>query len=157
MRHEATMILSVTLVALAGAPLAAQEEGQDTTTQDTMAQAAMAQDTTAPAFEVTEAVVATGVEDREPMGADSTFMADVGTVYFYTVFEGDFEPTQVEHVWMHDGQEIARIPLTVEGPRWRTWSSKEILPDWTGSWTVKVVDAGGNEHISVDFTVEGGM
>lgn len=155
MRHAAPM-LSVMLLALVGAPLAAQEEGQDTTTQDTVAQEAMPQDTAAPGFEITEAVVATGVEDREPMGADSTFAAAVGTLYFYTVFEGDFEPTQVEHVWMHDGQEIARVPLTVEGPRWRTWSSKDVLPDWTGSWTVKVVDAAGNEHVSVDFTVEAG-
>lgn len=162
MRYAASLILFVMVAALAGAPLAAQEEGQDTTTQDTVAQEAMPQDTvagetSAAAFEVTQAVVATGVENREPMGTDSTFSADVGTLYFYTVFEGDFEPMMVEHVWMHDGQEVARIPLTVQGPRWRTWSSKKIPPDWTGSWTVKVVDADGNEYGVVDFTVDDDM
>jgi hypothetical protein len=159
MRYTALMILALTLLALAAGPVSAQEEGQDTTAQDTAAREAMPQDTAeAPAaFEIIEAVVATGVEDREAMGADSTFTADVGTVYLYTVFEGDFEPTTVEHVWMHDGQEIARVPLTVQGPRWRTWSSKDILPGWTGTWTVKVVDSDGTEHASVDFTVEAGM
>ena len=150
MRHAATTFLALTFLLLAGTPLAAQEEAQDTMTQDTMAEAM-------PAMEVTEALVATGVQDREPVGADTTFTADVGTVYFYTVFEGDFGETQVEHVWTHEGEEIARVPLTVQGPRWRTWSSKEILPEWTGSWTVTVVDAQGNEHASARFTVGDGM
>ena len=139
MNTKASTIATVFALLIA-APLAAQEEAME-----------------APPVEVTQAVVATDVQDREPMGVDTTFVADVGTVYFYTVFEGDFGEMQVEHVWMRDGEEIARVPLTVRGPRWRTWSSKEILPTWTGSWTVMVVDSAGNEHASVDFTVTEGM
>lgn len=139
MRERIVMpsVLGLLLVAM---PLAAQEAMQEST-----------------APEVTRAVVATDVQDREPVGVDSTFAAGVGTVYFYTVFEGDFGETTVEHVWMREGEEVARVPLTVQGPRWRTWSSKEILPDWAGSWTVKVVDADGTEHASVDFTITEGM
>ena len=140
MRRFLPASLAVVLIALA-APAAAQEEAPPP----------------AADVEVTQAVVATGVQDREPVGADSTFTADVGTLYFYTVFEGDFGSMPVEHVWLHEGEEIARVPLTVEGPRWRTWSSKEILPAWTGAWTVQVVDADGMEHAAVDFTVTEGM
>lgn len=147
MRSFRSTLPILAILTLAAAPLAAQEETEEQAAQDTTVEAM------ATPVEVSQAVVATGVQDREPVGADSTFTADVGALYFYTVFEGDFDEAQVEHVWLHDGEEVARVPLTVRGPRWRTWSSKEILPEWTGSWTVKVVDADGVEHASVDFTV----
>lgn len=139
--RERIVLASALGLLLAATPAVAQEAMQDT----------------AAAPEITQAVVASNVQDREPMGVDSTFTADVGAVYFYTVFEGDFNEMTVDHVWMYEGEEIARVPLTVQGPRWRTWSSKEILPDWTGSWTVKVVGADGTEHASVDFTVTEAM
>lgn len=139
MRHVGSALVAVVAISLAAGPVAAQEGMQE---ED--------------ALQVTRAVVATGVEDREPVGADSTFGVAAGTLFFYTVFEGDFGERDVEHVWIHDGEEIARVPLTVRGPRWRTWSTKAILPDWTGSWTVKVVDAEGTEHASVDFTITDG-
>lgn len=103
---------------------------------------------------VTQAVTATGVQDREPVGIAETFSAEVGEVFFYTVFEGDFPESEVTHVWRRDGEEMARVPLTVRGPRWRTWSSKRILADWTGSWTAQVVGPEGTVIESVEFTVE---
>lgn len=114
--------------------------------------AAAQQDPPSP-VEVSRAVVATAVEDREPVGEATAFPADVGTVYFYTVFEGDFAEQQLEHVWLRDGEEVARVPLTARGPRWRTWSAKAIPAEWAGSWTVRVVDASGAELASVDFSV----
>lgn len=117
---------------------------------------ATAQETPESDVQVTRAVVATAVQDREPAGEATSFPADIGTVYFYSVFEGDFEERPFEHVWLRDGEEVARVPLRARGPRWRTWSSKEIPADWAGSWTVRVVDGDGNELSSVDFTVGGG-
>lgn len=144
--RERIVLPSVLGLLLVATPLFAQEEG---------AQGEAVEESVA--VEVVRAVVATGVQEREPVGVDSIFTADVGTLYFYTVFEGDFVEMTVDHVWVHEGEELARVPLTVQGPRWRTWSSKEVLPAWTGAWTVKVVDANGTEHASVDFTVTEGM
>lgn len=104
-------------------------------------------------FEVADAVVATGVVEREPVGAGTEFPASVGTLYFYTVFTGDFEESRVTHVWLFEGKEMARIPVTVRGPRWRTWTSKTILPEWTGRWTVHVEGADGTVVRSVEFQV----
>ena len=117
--------------------------------------AAQAVERAAPAVEVTRAVVATAVEDREPVGESTTFAADVGTLYFYTVFEGSFDEAQVNHVWLYEGEEVARVPLTVRGPRWRTWSSKQIMPEWTGNWTVRVIAGDDKILATVDFTVGG--
>ncbi len=117
--------------------------------------AAQTPEKAAAAVEVNRAVVATGVENREPVGESTTFPADVGTVYFYTVIEGDFDEAQIHHVWLREGEEVARVPLTARGPRWRTWSSKQIPPDWAGNWTVRVVLGDDQVLSTVDFTVGG--
>ncbi|HEX7118076.1 MAG TPA: DUF2914 domain-containing protein [Longimicrobiales bacterium] len=115
--------------------------------------AAQTAEKAAPAVEVSRAVVATGVENREPIGVAESFPEDVGQVYFFTVIEGDFAEMQIEHVWLREGEEMARVPLTVRGPRWRTWSSKRIPADWSGKWSVRVVTADDQVLSSVDFTV----
>ncbi len=117
---------------------------------------AAAQQTAGAGPTVSQLVIATGVENREPTGVGQQFPSDVGTLYAYMVVEGDFPEAQLTQVWMHGTDEIARVPLTVKGPRWRTWSSKTIRPDWTGAWTVKVVDADGNTLQSAAFSIGGG-
>jgi len=133
--------LAVAALAVAAAsPAAAQ---QSTPTPDSSA------------ITVSRAVIATGVENREPTGVAEQFPDSVGTLYCYMVVEGDFPETQLVQVWMHGDQEMARVPLTVKGPRWRTWGSKTILPEWTGAWTVNIQDANGNVLKSVSFSVGG--
>lgn len=117
------------------------------------AAAAQVAEKAAPTVEVTHAVVATGVMDREPVGAAESFPADIGTLYFYTVFEGDFAEAELHHVWLRDGEEMARIPLRVRGPRWRTWSSKQIPPEWNGRWTVQVVADDDQVLKAVEFRI----
>lgn len=129
-------MMPVVAALLVAAPLAAQEAQQPQS-----------------AMNVTTAVIATGVQDREPVGVGDQFPADVGQVYFYTVFEGDFPETNVAHVWYRNGEEVSRVELRVKGPRWRTWSSKTISPEWTGEWTARVVDAEGNVLAEATFTV----
>jgi hypothetical protein len=104
---------------------------------------------------VSNAVVATSVVDREPVGAGEAFGPNVGELYFHMIVEGDFREATLEHVWIRNGQEVARVPLTVRGPRWRTWSSKAIPSDWTGEWQVQVVDPEGEVLDAVSFTVGG--
>lgn len=105
------------------------------------------------AIEVARAIVATDVQNSEPVEPSELFSADVGTVYFFTELRGDFAPTTVEHVWLHEGEEVARVSLNAQGPRWRTWSSKRILPTWTGSWTVQVIGPAGDVLSSEQFEV----
>ncbi len=92
---------------------------------------------------VATAVVGIGVENREPVGQAETFPADVGQVSFYTVLEGDFGARVVAHVWVRNGEEVARVPLTVHGPRWRTWSNKTIPASWVGAWEARLESPDG--------------
>ena len=106
------------------------------------------------ALSVGRAAFARGVVAREPVGVSDTFPADVGEVYFFTHVLGAEEPTEILHVWIHNGWEMAIVPLEVQSPSWRTWSSKRILPEWTGEWTVEVRETDGTVIYRASFRIE---
>lgn len=93
--------------------------------------------------EVARAQFTTMVIDREPVDEVSSVASDIGTVYFFTDLR-DFDGQIVVHVWLHNGEVMAEVPFDVGGPRWRVWSSKDLVAAWTGDWTVYVVTADGS-------------
>lgn len=101
------------------------------------------------AITVTRAVVCTDVVDREPVGSASTFADSIATLYCFTELDG--AEGQVTHVWHHGDQSRAEISLTKKAGRWRTWSSKRMVKEWTGTWRVDVRDAAGTVLKSVAF------
>jgi len=107
---------------------------------------ALAQDDAAPALEVVEMGFGNGYdrEARALIGEQAEFPAETGTVYCRTRIVGAAEPTSVTHVWYRDGKTVAHVELTVGSPDWRTVSSKQLLPSWTGDWEVRVLDEAGN-------------
>lgn len=133
------------LLSLGAAPAAAV--AQEMGAQDTM------QATMAPDLQVADLVIARAVMDRQPQEGGTSFPADVGTLYCWTRITGAEGETQVEHVWYHQDTEVARVPLRIAGSSWRTWSSKTIVPEATGSWRVDVVGPDGTVLKSESFTV----
>ncbi len=83
----------------------------------------------------------------------SVFAADVGKVVCYTRITGATSPTRIQHVWYHEGQSKAQVELAVGSPNWRTYSSKRLLPSWTGQWEVKVLDENSTVLATAAFTV----
>ena len=47
---------------------------------------------------------------------------------------------------------MAHVPFEVRGPRWRVWSSKKLIPDLIGDWTVEIVTAEGEVIAAETFT-----
>jgi hypothetical protein len=83
----------------------------------------------------------TGVENREPIDQVTFVENDARKVFFFTDLRGLAGRT-VLHRWIYDGNVVAEVRFEVDGPRWRVWSSKDLLPDWIGDWTVEIVIAG---------------
>ena len=100
-----------------------------------------------------EVEVCTGITERMPTGSATSFGADVGSLYCWCKITGARGETAIKHVWLRDGKEMATVELSAKGDPWRTFSQKRILPQWTGNWEVKVVDAAGTTLKSVSFTV----
>ncbi len=102
---------------------------------------------------VEESSIALDVIDRMPVGSDSTFVASVGRVFCWTRVAGAEGEVAIHHVWFHGDQEMADTELRIGGSPWRTWSSKAIVPEWTGAWRVEVRDSAGNVIETIGFTV----
>jgi hypothetical protein len=49
--------------------------------------------------------------------------------------------------------ESARVRLPVRSPAWRTWSTRQISPEWTGEWSVRIEDAEGRVLDTLRFTI----
>ena len=105
-------------------------------------------------LEVSQAAVATGVENRTPMGVSESFSPDVGMVFAFTRISGVKEDSHIKHLWFYGEKLMAEIKLPVKPPSWRTYSSKRILPGWTGPWRVEVTDQNGKVLSTLRFTVE---
>ncbi len=96
-----------------------------------------------PPGAVARAVFTSEVVDREPTDELDQLTTDYGRVYFFTELVG-VEGYTLTHRWQYGGEVIAEVPFEIGGPRWRVYSSKDLLPGWIGEWTVTVVDASGN-------------
>lgn len=92
---------------------------------------------------VARAVFTSQIIDREPVDSLSKFYNKTNRIYFFTDLRG-LAGQIVTHKWEHDGQVMAEIKFKVgSGSRWRVYSSKNLLPTWTGQWTVSVIDENG--------------
>ncbi len=112
---------------------------------------ALAQDEAS--LSITRLVTCTGIVDREPVGAAETFAAETGTVYAFMEANDITADVELSFVWLHEGNETARITLPVrQGGRWRTFSSKK-LGGRTGAWRVEIQDPSGTSLASAGFTV----
>jgi opacity protein-like surface antigen len=134
-------LLAMTAGSLAMASAAESETGSDATGGN---------------LTVAEIAVGTGYDSqtRNLTGAAEVFPAGTEKLWCRTRIQGATAPTSVTHVWYHRDQTVARVELNVGSADWRTVSSKNLLPEWTGPWEIKVLDAGGTVLQTVRFTIE---
>ena len=83
----------------------------------------------------------TSIENREPVDALTDVM-NVNPIYYFTELTG-YQDSAVTHRWVFNGEVMAEVTFNVGGPRWRVYSSKQLLPEWDGEWKVEVVDQAG--------------
>lgn len=98
--------------------------------------------------------ICTSVADRQPLGVDSVFSSDVGQLYCYTLITSTHDTVAVSHVWFYNDKQMAKVDLALKAKTWRTWSSKNIMSDWTGDWRVEVQTASGEVISKNHFKVK---
>jgi hypothetical protein len=104
-------------------------------------------------LEVESAAISRDIIAREPVEVASTFPFTVGKLYCYTKIVNVPGPTEILHVWYYGTTERARIPLSVNSPSWRTYSSKIIQPYEIGQWHVEILGPSGERLTSIAFDV----
>ena len=97
--------------------------------------------TAASAGGVSRALFTTAVDDREPVATvDSLDSSSTRSVTFFTELN-DMSGQLVTHQWTHQDKVMFEKTFEVKGERWRVWTSKTLIPDWSGTWTVNVLDS----------------
>ncbi len=108
----------------------------------------------APEISVEDIQICTSIENRTPVGVNTSFSGDVEKLYCFTKLVSNQDEASIFHVWLYNNRVMARIPLPVKAKIWRTWSSKKILPAWKGKWRVDIESADGNLLGSKEFEIE---
>ena len=102
--------------------------------------AALAISSNAFAGNVARAIFTIGVDNHEPViMVDSIDSSSYQSISFFTELS-DLTGHNVTHQWTFNDQVMFEKTFEVKGPRWRVWTSKTLIPSWTGSWTVNVLD-----------------
>lgn len=102
---------------------------------------------------VTRMVFCTEIVGREPLSEETTFENDVEKIFCFTRIEGAQFDMQIRHRWFYKDSLMAEVALPVRSRSWRTYSSKNIMPQWVGEWHVEVVDDEGRLLRTESFTV----
>jgi hypothetical protein len=107
-----------------------------------------------PAITVEDISICTAIENKQPAGIDSVFSSDVGQLYCYTQLTSVQDTAVISHVWIHNNEVRASVQLTLKAAKWRTWSSKRIVPEWTGDWRVEVQNEAGELLAKKTFKIQ---
>lgn len=96
-----------------------------------------------PSGRVARAIFTTAIADREPVDDLKTVPNSTDRIYFFSDLR-ELAGQIVTHRWEYKGKTMAEITFKVgNGTRWRVYSSKNLLPEWTGTWTVVVSNESG--------------
>jgi len=102
---------------------------------------------------VVRSTITTAVENREPTDSLESASTEQNQLYFFTELR-DMSGQTARHRWEHNGKVMAEVEFDVKGPRWRVWSSKSFVPNWTGDWKVSVVNGAGDVISEKRFVYE---
>ena len=103
---------------------------------------------------IVESVICRQIVDRMPVDPGNYIPADTQQVFCFTRLEGAASETTITHNWYYGGSLKASVVLPVRSSPWRTWSSKTLLPEWTGEWMVEVLAEDGTALESLIFHVQ---
>ncbi|WP_105166530.1 DUF2914 domain-containing protein [Pseudoalteromonas sp. T1lg23B] len=104
---------------------------------------------------VSRAVLTTGIADREPIDVLKEHLehTDFTEKLFFFTEINNMQGQTVQHLWFHQDQLMAEIPLQISAIRFRTYSSKNIMPSQTGPWRVEVVTEQGQLLAQKSFRI----
>jgi len=104
---------------------------------------------------VSRAVLTTDVVDREPVNVlkNDVKLAQISNSLSFFSELRNMQGQTVRHQWYYQDQQLASIELAVNSPRFRTYSTKNIMPEQLGDWRVEVIDAEGNLLAQKEFRI----
>ena len=101
-----------------------------------------------------DVIITRGISGRWPVDEGLEFSKNIGKLYCWTLVHTEKYPTEIKHIWYFENKKMAEVPLIIKNRWYRVYSSKIILPDWSGQWYIEIVDENNNVIKRVNFSIQ---
>jgi hypothetical protein len=102
---------------------------------------------------LTRAVMCESIEKFEPVNQAVVFSIDIGRLSCFTEFDPVPKQTVIYHQWYHRGMLISKKQLTINPPRWSSFTSMQLRETDKGPWQVDITDENGNIFQTLRFSI----
>jgi hypothetical protein len=99
------------------------------------------------------AVMCEDVVNREPLNVAAVFSIAGSKVSCFSLFDPVMERTTIYHNWYYRDELSTKIKLTINPPRWATYSTIQLREADKGPWRVEITDADGNVLQTLRFSI----
>lgn len=99
------------------------------------------------------AVMCEEVKDKTPINQAIVFPIKIGKVSCFSMFDPVPEKTFIYHKWFHKDTPSTNKRLTLQPPRWATYSSIQLRETDKGPWRVEISDRKGNLLYILRFSI----
>ncbi len=93
------------------------------------------------------------VKDNIPINQAVVFSIKIGKVSCFSMFDPVPEKTFIYHKWFHKDTPSTNRRLTLQPPRWATYSSIQLRETDKGPWRVEISDQKGNLLYIIRFSI----
>jgi hypothetical protein len=99
------------------------------------------------------AVMCEGITDFAPHNPAVVFSIKIGKVFCYTSFDPVPEKTFIYHKWFHKDSPSTNKRLTLQPPRWATYSTIQLRETDKGPWRIEISDQNGKLLSILRFSI----
>ncbi len=100
-----------------------------------------------------QAVMCEDIISNAPRNPTVVFSVNQKKAVCFTAFDLVPQKSIIYHNWYHRDVPSAKIRLTLNSPRWSTYSSIELRKTNIGPWRVEITDETGNVLVVLRFSV----
>lgn len=108
---------------------------------------------TADKLTLVRAVMCEAIKAYKPTNVAVIFSIKLGRVSCFTAFDPVPRKTTVHHKWYHRDKLITEKSLTINPPRWSSFTSVQLRDADRGPWRVDVTDENDNLMQTLRFSI----
>lgn len=100
-----------------------------------------------------KAVMCESIQKFTPTNEAVVFSIDLGRLYCFTEFDPVPKQTVIYHKWYQKGRLVTVKQLTVNSPRWSSFSSMQLRNADKGPWQVDIIDSNDKLIQTLRFSI----
>ena len=102
---------------------------------------------------LSRAVMSEALQKFTPVNEAMVFSIELGRIHCFTEFDPVPKQTIIYHKWYHRDALVSVKQLTLNPPRWSSFTSMQLRDVDKGPWRVDITDANGNLIRTLRFSI----